>query len=353
MSLKLSRLEGMKPGTSDPVAPVFPGGEKPPKGKSPADPEKKREELKNVACPRAVAGQPCKFFDEGKCYYSHSKKLVGKAKAEPKPKAKSAPAAKAKSEAKPSGKKEKDCHFFAKGICRNGDKCDYKHEVAEDSKSQEPTASATTVVASVTRCAAVATFAKQKGGQRHKVGVGCGGARSNTSNHFAGSSAETRLGHEEKEGACCSSAEARLGFEQLGKLTTTSTSTTPQSKVDEELEAALQFHNSVAVACPAARFEKESLGKGRENYSTGAKNTYHVFASSRKPDCELCHAARLNEAPAQRHPADHVDPRLKTYKFGDMVHLDTFFLNIRADGNLEAVDESAQAIMLQVFEDEH
>ena len=153
----------MKPGTSDPVAPVFPGGEKPPKGKSPADPEKKREELKNVACPRAVAGQPCKFFDEGKCYYSHSKKLVGKAKAEPKPKAKSAPAAKAKSEAKPSGKKEKDCHFFAKGICRNGDKCDYKHESAGSSSSQNPTAGAATVVASVNGCVAVAAVFRLEG----------------------------------------------------------------------------------------------------------------------------------------------------------------------------------------------
>ena len=73
-----ARLEGLKPGTADPVTLIVPEGEKPPK-KTPAERDKKREELKDVPCPRAIAGQPCKFFDEGKCSYSHQKRKVAEA----------------------------------------------------------------------------------------------------------------------------------------------------------------------------------------------------------------------------------------------------------------------------------
>ena len=411
-----ARLDGMKPGTADPVMPVVPGGEKSPK-KTPADQEKKREELKNVACPRAVAGTPCKFFDEGKCFYNHSKKVVGEAKAKPKPKAKSGPSPKAKAGGEKFDKSKSICHFFAKGTCRNGDKCEYKHEAADGSKGQNPTAGVVTVVSSAERCAAVATIIQKKGGQCRKDAVS--GGQCAASNHFAAlktlqdpkailpreppilqaycaESAPKAILLRESDGfpkrfcrgnpiiddgtissiaeesdehfvsrlpkrfccgspiideiACGPSAETRLDLKKGSCAVVVSSNVAMlQSQIDDELEAALKFHKPFAIACPAARLEKESLGKGGES----AKNTYHLFAFPKQPDCEICHAARLTEAPAKRHPADHVDPRLKTDKFGDVVHLDTLFLNIGADGGLEAVDESAQAIMLQVFKDEH
>ena len=82
------RLESVKPGAVDPATPGL--DDKASRDVKPKDKEKPtREEMKKIACPRAVNGQTCKFHDEGKCYYSHAEQLIKKAQAKAKPKAKS------------------------------------------------------------------------------------------------------------------------------------------------------------------------------------------------------------------------------------------------------------------------
>lgn len=111
-------LEGTKPGAVNPVTLGL--GED--KGKGGADGKGKgkcKDELNDVACPRAVSDQPCKFHDSGTCYYSHDKRKVEQGKqntASAKGKAKAKP--KAKGGAKDKGKDKEQARDVSKIQCK-------------------------------------------------------------------------------------------------------------------------------------------------------------------------------------------------------------------------------------------
>ena len=83
---------------------------------------KPTKDTKSVGCPRLARGVECQYGPE-RCYYSHGKAEVSKAKEKLEP----GDHKKKKTGAGKDG--ERKCHFFTKGTCNNGHPCKHKRAV--------------------------------------------------------------------------------------------------------------------------------------------------------------------------------------------------------------------------------
>ena len=101
-SKKAALLKGCDPHAADVNTAAVGGG-----SRNPLTDEQwkeKKERYKDVACPKAVTGDPCRFHSENKCFYSHNENVVAKAKGKPVPRAKAK--AKGKAGKEEAGKEE-------------------------------------------------------------------------------------------------------------------------------------------------------------------------------------------------------------------------------------------------------
>ena len=115
------RIAACKPETQNPMTPGIEGN-KGKKGKGKGKDENQttqpKKDTANLACPRMVKDGKCRFGDD-KCWYSHSPKVIAKAKQAAKPKAEASPP--------PEGKIQKTCKFWKAGNCTKGNDCKYLH----------------------------------------------------------------------------------------------------------------------------------------------------------------------------------------------------------------------------------
>ena len=77
--------------------------------------------------------------------------------------------------------------------------------------------------------------------------------------------------------------------------------------------------------------------------------SHGLFNHPKDKDCDICDQSRLKEAPAKKAKKNSTE-KVEANKFGDLVHIDTLFLNEGSDGKLEQ-SESWTKIQLQVFKD--